>query len=186
MKRLPHWPSLPSACLVALLCGTLLGHAGAQPTAMKLIQDPDGRFTINLPADWEVQTHPGEPGAPVLEANAPGKAHSFPNVNIVIDDHPFPPAEWARVAGPALRASFRDFTVIQEGPTQIGGYAAYYRYFTWRAGTGEFLLYQVQVYLTTPKNGFIIAGAVASDPASLQAELPVIVQILNSLQPIVK
>jgi hypothetical protein len=67
----------------------------------------------------------------------------------------------------------------------IAGQAAYYRYYTWRTNTGD-VFYQVQVYVTAGRRGFVITGSTLNEPESMRRDVPIIVQIIGTFRPITK
>jgi hypothetical protein len=81
-----------------------------------------------------------------------------------------------------MRTTYREFTIIQQGPTQIVGLPAYFRYYTWRT-TAEVVLYQVQVYLSLGTRAFVITGTTRNEPEPLQKDFPVIVRIIGTFHP---
>ncbi len=168
--------------LAGLLWVALPAATGAQPAAMRPVLDPGGRFVISFPEDWHVET--SESGKPAVIGAAPEQASGFRvNVNVVVETlaAPASPQALAEAAGSGLRTIFQEYTVVQKGPALIGGRAAYYRYYTWRANTGV-SIYQVQVYFTAGQTGFIVTGSTLNDPARVRADLPVIARIVESFR----
>lgn len=165
------------------LATALAAQVRAQSPSMRSVSDAGGRFTIDLPVGWQVKTMEGE--KPALIAVAPGEVGEVrPNVNVVIDALPSPISseEFARLSEPMLRTIFHEFTIVQQGPMQIGDHPAYYRYYTWRTNT-DVVLYQVQVYLAVGTRGFVITGTTQNDPERIRADIPVISRIIATFRP---
>ena len=57
----------------------------------------------------------------------------------------------------------------------------YYRYYTWETDAG-ISIYQVQVYFTSGRTGFIVGGSTANDPGRLARDLPIIARIVESFR----
>ncbi len=170
----------------AVLCVTPVRTAGAQsaapPAGGQTVRDPGGRFSITVPAGWEVETNAS--GSPSMIAAAPSAPGEFRiNINVVVQalKAPLSPEALAQAAEAGLRVLFHEFTVVQQGPAQIGGRPAFYRYYTWRTNTGV-SVYQVQVYFTAARTGFAITGSTLNDPARLRTDLPLIAQIIDSFR----
>jgi hypothetical protein len=171
---------------LTLVLGVALGApASRASTGWQTIQDPKGRFTLELPPGWEARTMPdARPGERVLDAHAPGAGHSFPTIVVSVDNSPLSPQASAEAAEPGLRAIFHGYTVVKQGATVVGGYPAYYRYFTGRPGMQGYLtVYILQVYVTSPRHGFIMTGTTVDDAPHLRNDLPVIARALSSLRP---
>ncbi len=171
-----------SLVLAALLSATPSIIAAAQPVGTHTILDPGGRFSISFPTEWQVETSAsGKPAVIGAGPNQPGEFRI--NVNVVVEALPaaMSAQDFAVASEPALRTIFHEFTVAQEGPAQIGGRAAYYRYYTWRTNTGV-SVYQIQVYLTTEQTGFVMTGSTINDPARLRTDLPVLARIIESFR----
>ena len=160
--------------------------AGAQPSAPQSVADPKGRFTIDFPADWRILTPQSGMVAVMGIAPPQGNLHRA-SVNVVVEDLPrdMPAYAYAEISERMLKTIFQDYTVVQQGPMAIAGQAAYYRYYTWRTNKGE-VFYQVQVYVTAGRRGFVITGSTLNEPESTRRDVPIIVQIIGTFRPITK
>lgn len=168
--------------LSAILWAAPVGRADAQPAGMRTVLDPGGRFSISFPSEWRVETSAS--GTPAVIGAAPTQPGEFRlNVNVVVETLPgeASPQDLATLAGTSLRTIFHEFTVVQEGPAQIGGRAAYYRYYTWRTNTGV-SVYQIQVYFTAGRTGFVVTGSTLNDATRLRNDLPVLAQIIDTFR----
>lgn len=149
---------------------------------MQTIADRHGRFAIDFPGDWEVSAR--DSGMPAVIGVAPGIAGDFrPSVNVVVEDLPraMPADTYADLNGRTLSAVFREFKVLQQGPTTVGSLPAYFRYFSWVPNSGR-ALYQVQVYLTVGEVGFVVTGTTVNDPEFIRRDMPAISQIIATFR----
>lgn len=172
--------------LAAILAAASPGTTRAQPAEMRTVLDPGGRFSISFPAEWRVETSPS--GKPAVMGVAPSQTGEFRlNINVVVETLPSPisPQELGRIAERQLRIIFHEFTVVQEGPAQIGGRPAYFIYYTWRTNS-DISIYQVQVYFTAGLTGFVVTGSTLNDQGRIRADLPVIARVVESFRPTVE
>jgi hypothetical protein len=160
--------------------------ADAQLSTRQSVADPKGRFTIDFPADWRILTPQSGMVAVMGVAPSQGNSHRA-SVNVIVEDlaRDMPAEAYAEISERMLRTIFQDYTVVQQGPIAIAGQAAYYRYYTWRTNTGE-VFYQVQVYVTAGRRGFVITGSTLNEPESTRRDVPVIVQIIGTFRPNMK
>ena len=166
-----------------LVCAAALLPGSAQPAEMQHVADPKGRFTINFPSDWRVVR--SAEGMPAVLGAAPARAGEVPaSVNVVVEDLPkaLTAQGFAQAAGRLLRDTIQGFRPIQEGTTSIAGRPAYYRYYAWRANTGS-AYYQLQLYVTVQKRGFVVTGSTLYDAQRIRRDVPIIALILKSFRP---
>jgi len=181
MRKVP----LTRSVLAAVLCVAACVPAGAQ-SRMVQAADPQGRFTIGFPADWEV----GSPasGMPAIMARAPHTGDAFrANVNVVVETLPEPmdPASYAAAGLRLLRSVFHGFTIVDQGSATIAGRQAFYRYYTWEPNNGN-VVYQVQAYFTVGLEGFVVTGSTINDQSHIRRDVPVIAQIFETFRPSTK
>jgi len=169
--------------LLVLLCAAASLPAGAQTSAPQSVADPKGRFTIDFPADWRILTPQSGMVAVMGIAPPQGNPHRA-SVNVIVEDLPrdMSAQAYAEISEQMLKTIFQDYTVVQQGPIAIAGQAAYYRYYTWRTNTGQ-VFYQVQVYVTAGRRGFVITGSTLNEPESTRGDVPIIVQIIGTFRP---
>lgn len=170
------------AAIVAMLSIAVCELAAAQ-SLTQTIADRKGRFTIDFPDDWHVVS----PAGGVIAVLGVATAQEGPNpasVNVVVEDTPqaMSPQTYAALSGRMLRVVFHDYTAIQEGAATIAGLPAYYRYYTWQPNIGR-VLYQVQVYFTVGRRGFVITGSTWNDPVYTRRYVPIIAQIIETFRP---
>ena len=178
-----HRCRLVSLGLAALIAAAPVHSASAQSPDTQTVADRKGRFTIDFPGDWEVASH--ESGMPSVIGVAPGTTGEFrPSVNVVVEDLPrvMSADTYADLNERTLSAVFRDFKVLEQGPTTIGGQAAYSRIFTWLPNSGQ-VLYQMQVYLTVGQVGFVVTGTTVNNPDYIRRDMPAIARIIATFRP---
>jgi hypothetical protein len=168
--------------ITALLSISASELAGAQ-SSMQSIADTKGRFTIDFPSDWHVL----RPESGMIAVLGVAMAQEGPNpasVNVVVEDIPrtISPQTYARLSERLLKTVFHNYTAIEDGAATIAGLPAYYRYFTWQPNIGR-VLYQVQVYFTVGRRGFVVTGSTWNDPAYTRKYVPIIAQIIETFRP---
>ena len=167
---------------IVLLSIAVSEFADAQ-VSMRSVSDSKGRFTIDFPGDWHVV----RPESGMIAVLGVATAQEGPNpasVNVVVEEIPraISPQTYARLSERMLRTVFHNYTAIEDGAATIAGLPAYYRYFTWQPNTGG-VLYQVQVYFTVGRRGFVITGSTWNDPTYTRKYVPIIAQIIETFRP---
>jgi hypothetical protein len=122
---------------------------------------------------------------PAVLGAAPARAGEVPaSVIVVVEDLPkaLTAQGFAQAAGRLLRDTIQGFTPIQEGTTSIAGRPAYYRYYAWRTNTGS-AYYELQLYVTVQKRGFVVTGSTLYDAQRIRRDVPIITLILQSFRP---
>jgi hypothetical protein len=171
-----------SVCAAALtLAAALPGPVHAQAALPQAVSDPHGRFAMSFPTDWEVATKT-EGMVALVGAGPPAGGHR-PTVNVVVEPlpNPMPPDAYAAAAERLAQAAFHNYTVIQEASAAIGGRPAYYRYFTWETNTGA-TLYQLQVFVTEGKTGFVVTGTTLDTRDRILNDMPLVTQIIETFR----
>ena len=171
-----------SGVTIVLLSIAASEFADAQ-VSMRSVSDSKGRFTIDFPGDWHVV----RPESGMIAVLGVATAQEGPNpasVNVVVEEIPraISPQTYARLSERMLRTVFHNYTAIEDGAATIAGLPAYYRYFTWQPNIGG-VLYQVQVYFTVGRRGFVITGSTWNDPAYTRKYVPIIAQIIETFRP---
>lgn len=169
--------------LIFALLAVIPAPAGAQSGSMQSIIDPKGRFTIDFPADWHVLKPESGVVAVLGVAIAPGGPNPA-SVNVVVEELPRPmsPETYAILSERMLRTVFHDYTPIQQGSATIAEQPAFYRYYTWQTNTGR-VLYQVQVYFTAGRRGFVVTGSTLNHPDYTRRYVPIIARIIDTFHP---
>jgi hypothetical protein len=173
-----HYALVVVVCLVAAGIGT----GRAQSPLAQIVTDPHGRFAMAFPSSWQIATKPEGMVALLAAGPVEGAGHG-PRVNVVVEPLPEPmaPAAYAVQAERLVAVAFHAYTVVQQGDATIAGRPAYYRYFTWEPNNLP-PLYQLQVYFTSARLGFVLTGSTTNDPDSVRRDMPLIVQILSTFR----
>lgn len=169
-----------------LFFATVLAPQTAPSAIMQVASDPNGRFKISFPVEWQVvKTTSG--ASRVIGFRPAARGQFRANVNVVVEEVPEPisAAKYAQLAKPKMDAVFNDFTVLKEGSATIARRQAYYRYYTWRPrNQGE--LYQVQAYITVARMAYVLTGTTMNDPDRVRRDIPIMGQIFETFAPRVK
>ncbi len=167
--------------LVALLCVALAGAAYAQAPLSASVTDSQGRFAMNFPANWKVTTR--NQGMVVLLGAGPQTEGYRPTVNVVVEplQSPMSPQAYAVAAERVPKATFHNYTVVQESAVTIQGRPAYYRYYTWETNAGV-SIYQLQVFVTEGQTGFVVTGTTINNHDRILQDMPVVKQIIETFR----
>jgi len=173
-----------SAALATLAAAALLASvpAAGQTVATRLVRDPEARFTIRVPATWNVQTSRGDLA---IAATAPNRAGEPPDsADVVAHDVPMEisaktcvhKAAWVmRVLG------HLPYTTVREGPMPIGNLAGYAHAYTWKTRAGD-NRWSLQVCVVSGLYAFLITGTTANAPARVEETAPLLTHILESFR----
>jgi len=158
--------------------------SGAQVPLGQLVTDAHGRFTISVPSAWRVQKDVQGLVAVLAAAPAQSGDRVPANVNVVLEalSAPLTAADYAAKEEAVPKTAFHNYAVVQQGDTVVGGRRGYYRYYTWDRNDGVGL-YQVQMYLTVSRTGFVVTGTTVNTPARIRRDVPLLVQIINTFRP---
>jgi hypothetical protein len=169
--------------VVVFFFTAVLAPERASSAILQAALDPNGRFKISFPVEWQVvKTKNGSSAVIGFRPAPPGQFRA--NVNVVVEEIPesISAATYAQLAKPKMDAVFNDFTVLQEGPATIARRHAYYRYYTWRPkNQGE--LYQVQAYFTVARMAYVVTGTTMNDPDRVRRDMPLMRQIFETFTP---
>jgi hypothetical protein len=145
------------------------------------ISDPNGRFTMSFPSDWEVVTRAAG-GIPLLGAG-PAYAGARPIVNVVAESLPQPmsPEELAAEAERDVKATLHNYKSFGNRVGAVQGRPAYYRFITWETATGV-VMYMVQVFLTQGDTGFVLTGGTVNEPERVLHDMPTITRIIETFR----
>ncbi len=159
--------------------------AAAQVSLGQSVTDLSGRFTLRVPAAWQVRRDAAGPAAVVASAPAQSGTRVSASLQVVVSPlvGSSTPAQLAAVAEGALKNSVRHYAVVQQGATTVNGRPAYYRYFTGDRNDGVGL-YQVQTYVTVDETGFVVTGTTGNTPEQIRSDIPLLVQIINTFRPL--
>ncbi len=171
-----------SALVVAALIGVLLAAGAGQALALRTVTDASDRFTIGVPATWEVKTSSGDPA---LAATAPASGKLTPDsVNVIVRDMPMAlsPQSCVQEAQSVLKYVIHSYTKVSEGPQKVAGLPAYSYEYDWQTKTGE-PRRSIAVCTTIGHRAFMIVGTTENTPAKVQAVMPEIAQIVQTFRP---
>jgi hypothetical protein len=184
MSRVPS--ALRGAAIFAVLSLAAAAASAAPParaagTAFRRVADPAGRFTIGVPADWQVMRNADASPAVIAVAIRADDFHT--NINVVVQRNVgrASPEAYGEAAGRGLAAVFKGYTPVQEGPARVAGRPAFYRYFTWEMNDGS-PIYQVQVYFTSAAFAFAVTGTTKNDPDHVRRDVPLLAQIIETFR----
>jgi hypothetical protein len=144
--------------------------AAGTPTAgvvgtTRRYQDPAGRFSLNVPADWtKSDAFSGDNIAAFVAPTGDGGFRA--NVNVILTDVSGDPGltveRLARETDAQQRQTFKDYRTISLEPLQIGGRPAYR--LIYRVTMGNFDLQQEQVFLLDGATAHVLTfSALASN-----------------------
>ena len=179
-----HMSAILGAAVVA---GTMMipTLAMTQGATLKNVRDPLGRFTISVPATWNVQTSTSSRAAAVKTA-APVPSGQLPDsVDVIVQDtfSALSPQDCIGEADTVMRFTIHSWTTVQQGATTLGGLPAYSRAYVWRAPTGQ-QRQSVQSCVTMGRRAFVIVGTTANTPITVRQNLPQLQQIMNTFRPV--
>jgi hypothetical protein len=177
MKRMRVMSGTPLVAVILIIsCLTMV-----QAAAPKSVRDPLGRFTISVPAMWNIQTSTSSRAAAVT-AKAPIMSGHLPDsVDVIVQDtfSALSPQACIGEADTVMRFTIHNWTTVQQGATRLGSMPAYARSYVWRAQTGE-QRRSVQTCVTLGRRAFIVVGTTANTPITVRQNLPQLQQIMNT------
>ncbi len=199
MMRLMCWLSMGVAVVRATAVPVPAQPAGqppAQPQPVRRLADPLGRFTIEYPTDWTVNSR-------VVDAGKAGTVFSgFGNqgyVDVSLGESPEPTTAegFGRQIEAQRRKNIPDYQQLQDGAADLAGNRAYYVYYTGTEKTGavkDFNFYSLRVYLVIPAQRtppatstiyrvFWLTGGTRNDPQSVRDNVPLIQRTIWSFRP---
>lgn len=168
-----------SAAMTAVLS---MADASAIPMLLQTIQDPAARFTIRVPATWQVVTSSGDP---VVEARSPVPVGQTPStVDVIVRDMraALSPESCVRQAETVMRYVIPSFKTLSESPKTIGGLPAYAHAYTWLTRGGEERR-SLQVCVTIGQRAFVVIGTTGNTPDRVRHDMPTLTQIIETLHP---
>jgi len=165
----------------AVVCLTSVTPGPAAGQTMRDIADPDGRFTISVPADWAVRTVPYR-GDTMVAAVGPADADGIrPALTVYV----LPQRQSTSSEGVARSAEgelqrLPDYVPVGQGPTTVDGLPAYYRDFTrTRAGRS---FYQMQVYVARGLSVYVISCSILNKRELIDRHSPLMLKMIRTLR----
>lgn len=171
---------LAALATIALLAG--VGPVTAQSINLRAVRDPENRFTIAVPASWNVQTQTKNPS---VEAKSPAPKTTLPDsLDVIVYDmpHALSAQDCVHESDIVLRFAIHSWTTVKEGPVSIGGEPAYSRVYNWKAGNGE-QRQSVEACVTHGGRVFMAVGTTENTQAKIGATMPVLQQAIATLKP---
>lgn len=159
----------------------------AQDVSLKAVKDPQNRFTIGVPASWNVTTQSKNPA---VEAKSPapaaaGKAALLPDsLDVTVYDWKVPITAQACISESdlVLRYAIHTWTTVKQGPTTIGGQPAYSRIYNWKASNGE-PRQSIEACVSHGNRVWVAVGTTDNTPAGASTTMPLLERAVASLQP---
>jgi hypothetical protein len=161
-----------------------MAQGSVQAPLTQTVTDPQGRFTMNFPGDWEVATQPGSTIAllaagPVFGASSPGRP-----VLVVASGplkRPLSVQEFGGETDRLSRTMLPHYTVIQESNTTVQGRPAYYRYLTSESSNG-LALYHLQVFFTVGLTAYIVMASTLNDRDRILRDMAIATRIIQTFR----
>lgn len=168
-----------ASAVVVYLASVTPGPAAGQ--TMRDVADPEGRFTISVPADWAVRTVPYR-GDTMLAALGPADADGIRpalTVYVLPQRQSTSSEDVARSAEGELQR-LPDYVRVGQGPTTVDGLPAYYRDFTrTRAGRS---FYQMQVYVARGLSVYVISCSIINKRELIDRHSPLMLKMIRTLR----
>ena len=186
-RRAPR-PSLGPAGLVLLVVACLNGlltaaaARSAGPLALHTVRDLQGRFTIDVPIAWQVETSYRDAAVSAKSPARPGELSD--TVEVIVRDLPFAISaeNCARQVAQFMRLIIHHWDTLSEGAGTFGGLAAYSRTYNWQTKTGQDRR-SVQTCAVMGRRAFVLIGTTMNTPDRVTDDLPEIVRIMNTFRP---
>jgi hypothetical protein len=156
-----------------------------QGATFKNVRDPLGRFTISVPATWNVQTSTSSRAAAV-KTQAPTESGQLPDsVDVIVQDmsSTLSPQTCVGEADMVMRFTIHSWTTVRQGASTLGGLPAYSRVYAWRTPTGQ-QRQSVQSCITMGRRAFMVVGTTANTPINVRQHLPQLQQIMDTFRPL--
>jgi len=170
-----------------MMCIGILGATAAgaaPPPTAHVVKDPENRFTITIPADWNVQTSTSGRTPAVSAKSPPASGHLSDSVDVIAQDLPIAlsPKGCAGEVAQIMRFTIHEWTTLHEGPATLAGLPAYSRSYTWRTSAGQDRR-SVQTCVTMGRRAFVIVGTTANTQGDIQEHLAKLEQIMATFRP---
>jgi hypothetical protein len=177
--------ALVAVLLVAALAAT--GTVTAQNLSLKAVRDPQNRFTIDVPASWNVTTQTKNPAVEAKSAapQAAGKAALLPDsLDVTVYDWrvPISAHDCISESDLVLRYAIHSWTTVKEGSTTIGGQSAYTRVYNWKASNGE-PRQSIETCVTHGSRVWVAVGTTDNTSAKVNTTMPLLEHAIATLQP---
>ena len=157
------------------------GAVTAQNLSLKLVRDPQNRFTIDVPASWNVTTQAKNP---TVQAKSPAPSATLSDsLNVTVYDWKTPLSAQACISESdiVLRYAIHTWTTVTQGPVTIAGHPGYSRVYNWKAGNEP--RQSVETCVTHGNRVYVAVGTTDNTPAKVNATMPVLQHAIATLQP---
>lgn len=158
------------------------GPVTAQNLDLRQIRDPQNRFTIHVPAAWNVTTQTKNPS---VEAKSQASKALLPDsLDVTVYDWTIPISaqDCISESDMVLRYVIHTWTTVRQGPETIGGQPAYSRVYNWRAGNGE-LRQSVETCITHGNRVYVAVGTTDNTTAKVNSTMPLLQRAIATLEP---
>jgi len=173
--------------LVAVACigGLLMGAAarGAEPLPLRTVRDPQGRFTIDVPVVWQVESSYRDVAVSAKSPPMPGELSD--TVDVIVRDLPLAISaeNCGRQVAQLMRLIIHNWETLSEGANTLAGLSAYSRTYTWQTKTGQGRR-SVQTCAVKERRAFVLIGTTMNTPDHVNDDLPEIVRIMSTFRPV--
>jgi hypothetical protein len=178
---------LAGLILLAVACGVGLLVAavarGAELPDLRAVRDLQGRFTIDVPVDWQVATTYRDPA---LSAKSPVRSGGLSDtVEVTVRDLPvaISPENCGRQIAQVMHFTIHHWETLREGADTMGGLAAYSRIYNWRTKDGQDRR-SVQTCAMMGRRAFVVIGTTMNTPDQVNEDLPGIMRIMGTFHPV--
>jgi hypothetical protein len=157
------------------------GPVTAQNVDLKPIRDPQNRFTINVPASWNVTIQTKNPT--VQAKSAVPKATLPDSLDVTVYDwtKPISAQDCIAESDLVLRFAIHTWTTVRQGPETIGGQPAYSRVYNWRAGNEP--RQSVETCITHGNRVYVAIGTTDNTTAKVNSTMPLLQRSIATLEP---
>lgn len=186
--QITHRTTALRAAAALLAIGTTIaavaaaGPVTAQNLDLKPIRDLQNRFTINVPASWNVTTQKKNPS---VEAKSPAPQAALPDsLDVTVYDwtKPISAQDCISESDLVLRFAIHTWTTVSQGPETIGGQPAYSRVYNWKASNGE-PRQSVETCITHGNRVYVAVGTTDNTTAKVNSTMPLLQRSIATLEP---
>lgn len=169
-----------AAVMIAALATA--GAVTAQNLSLKAVRDPQNRFTIAVPASWNVTTQSKNPS---VEAKSAAVGPTLPDsLDVTVYDwaRPISAHDCISESDIVLRYAIHSWTTVNEGPKIIAGRPGYSRIYNWKTNSGE-PRQSVEVCVTHANRVYVAVGTTENTSAKVTTTMPMLERAIATLQP---
>ena len=176
-----------AGALVAVVLIAALASAGAvmaqnSTSTLKAVKDPQNRFTIEVPASWNVTTQTKNPAVEAKSSASSGKLPDSLDVTVYDWKIPINAHDCISESDLVLRYAIHTWTTVSEGPVTIGGQPGYQRVYTWKASNGEPRA-SVETCVTHGNRVYVAVGTTDNTSEKVSTMIPLLERAIATLKP---